>query len=471
MQTWHLVQNYFKARFGASFTNRESLSSDQQAQLSKLLTGVIPHSPLYKDLFRGLKTSDWEQLPIVDRAWVATHFDRLNTVGMTVLAAEQLGTKANSPIEAIAARYKGQQQTFFLQSAEEASQELWAILSKMFPNTLLNRQRIAVLARSKPIFHETKPSDRLYLKHFDCNASLERQVKALNAFNPNVLIAPPAILRFLGEAKSAGRLLVFPEKVISISEVLDPLDKDVIQRAFDQTLHQVYLAAEGFLGHTCAYGNVHLNEDIFIIERDYINPAKRTFLPIVTHLHRKTQPILRHKLPDILTERSMQCPCGSVMMGIEQIEGRMEDVFYVRSDMHDEWMPFFPSQVRKAVVSASTAIQNFRVQQFSPFEVEVGLLVPDGMFDQVAWAVGESLKRLFAQSHVRLPLLSFSPLILDESTWGAPFRRIERLFPFEHLAQEEQIVLPTAWQPNPIQTVGSRNGTPLRNIQTGRVQP
>ena len=48
------------------------------------------------------------------------------------------------------------------------------------------------------------------------------------------------------------------------------------------------------------WGTLHLNEDIVYIEREYLDD--RRFVPVVTDLERKAQPIIRYRLNDILVE-------------------------------------------------------------------------------------------------------------------------------------------------------------------------
>ena len=72
---------------------------------------------------------------------------------------------------------------------------------------------------------------------------------------------------------------------------------------------------------------LHLNEDIVYIEREYLDD--RRFVPVVTDLERKAQPIIRYRLNDILVERKEPCGCGSPFLALEKIEGREDDVFFL----------------------------------------------------------------------------------------------------------------------------------------------
>lgn len=146
-----------------------------------------------------------------------------------------------------------------------------------------------------------------------------------------MIAAPPSLLRRLAEAVRTGKLNVKPQRVISVAEVLDPLDREYIGQAFGQIVHQIYQCTEGFLGCTCPYGTLHLNEDLVYIEKEYVPGKDRTFVPIVTDFSRMTQPIVRYRLNDLLTESDEPCPCGSPFTAIERIEGRCDDIFTPRT--------------------------------------------------------------------------------------------------------------------------------------------
>ncbi len=134
------------------------------------------------------------------------------------------------------------------------------------------------------------------------------------------------MLRFLAKSLREGELQISPLKILSVAEVLDPMDEQFIQETFEQKVHQVYQCTEGFLGCTCEHGTIHINEELLIMEKEYLDDHK--FIPIITDFSRKAQPILRYRLNDILTERTSPCPCGSPMLAIEKIEGRSDDIFY-----------------------------------------------------------------------------------------------------------------------------------------------
>ncbi len=108
-------------------------------------------------------------------------------------------------------------------------------------------------------------------------------------------------------------------KVISIAEVLDPLDEAILENQFQQKIYQLYQCTEGFLAATCSHGTLHLNEDIVLIEKEYIDKKEGRFMPIITDFRRVSQPIIRYRLNDILIEKKEPCSCGCLFTAIIEV--------------------------------------------------------------------------------------------------------------------------------------------------------
>jgi putative adenylate-forming enzyme len=113
-------------------------------------------------------------------------------------------------------------------------------------------------------------------------------------------------------------------------------------------------------GQTCEHGNIHLNEDGLLIEKNWLDPTR--FVPIITDMRRRIQPVVRYKMTDIL--HVTECTCGSKMIAISQIEGRTDDVLKFPNDRI-----LFPDFIRRAVIGAHSEITNYQIIQKSPSEL------------------------------------------------------------------------------------------------------
>src|SRR5699024_11403539 len=121
---------------------------------------------------------------------------------------------------------------------------------------------------------------------------------------------------------------------------------------------------EGFLAHTCAHGVLHLNEQHVLIEPEWLD--SRRFTPVVTDFSRRTQPIVRYRLNDVLVDRRVPCACGSVPRAVERIEGRADDTLLLDGTV------VFADLVSRAVIAAD-GFTEYAVVQTRPRRLQVQL--------------------------------------------------------------------------------------------------
>lgn len=405
---WH----YLLTKYARRFSSRKELLAWQDKKVRNFLLKILPKSQFYRNYYQGLDIQDWQQFPIIDKSVMMANFDDLNTVGIKKSEAFALATEAektrnfSSTLQGytvgLSSGTSGNRGLFIVSQQE---QQAWAgtILAKALPHSIVTPQRIAFFLRANSNLYETVKRQRIQFEYFDLFSSVESHIELLNRVAPTILVAPPSMLRLLVDAQLKGDLNIAPLKIVSVAEVLDPLDDIYIRDCFGQTVHQLYQCTEGFLGNTCKYGTLHLNEDILVIQKDYINKDVGKFMPIITDFNRKTQPIIRYRLDDILTERQTPCPCGSVLTALESVEGRRDDIFWLPNQTGGNLMPMFPDFIRRAIMMASDDIQDYRAVQKRPDLIEVFLKVPAELQSSIQQKVYQSLLDLFARSHCQIP--------------------------------------------------------------------
>jgi putative adenylate-forming enzyme len=199
---------------------------------------------------------------------------------------------------------------------------------------------------------------------FDLLNPIEAHIERLNALQPTILVAQPSMLLELANAVEKNKLFLKPTKVISVAEVLTPEDKAYLTKIFKQTIHQVYQCTEGFLASSCENGTLHFNEDFLIIEKKYIDQEQSRFHPIITDLRRRSQPIIRYELNDIIQEKT-NCSCGSKFLAIEAIEGRSDDIL-VFKNTDNQAIKIFPDFFRRAIILSDNAISDYALIQTEP---------------------------------------------------------------------------------------------------------
>ncbi len=242
-------------------------------------------------------------------------------------------------------RWAGQMLARMLSTAS-----LWQILN-FFGRPL----RIAFFLRANSNLYTTLSSLRVKFVYYDLTRPFEDLVSQLNQSPPDVLVAPATVLTEL-----ALRTRAKPGQVISVAEVLDARDRAVIEAAFGVKVGEIYQAAEGFLGCTCAQGRMHLNEESLHIEPLWLDEAHERFHPLITDFSRRTQWFVRHRLDDILRLDPTPCPCGRKTMTLRGIEGRAEEVLWLRN-ADGALSPVFPDVLRQALYTQP--LERYRIEQ------------------------------------------------------------------------------------------------------------
>jgi phenylacetate-coenzyme A ligase PaaK-like adenylate-forming protein len=220
--------------------------------------------------------------------------------------------------------------------------------------------------------------NRLWLTHIE---PLDEVTDRLNRFRPDVLLAYANVLEILAREALAGRLRLRaadkPEapareatqarsasegkshpslalracvqapasgslrQVINMSEPLSEGARQLIEEAFGLPVTNNYATGECMaLSVGCPQGHgIHLQADWAVLEVvDRANrpvpagePGEKVLL---TNLANYVQPFLRYEVGDVVTMSPTPCPCGSLFPLILQVEGRTDEVVWVRDGDH-----------------------------------------------------------------------------------------------------------------------------------------
>lgn len=417
----HILHSYLQTKCWRSFGSRLELEAHQQNLWQKQSNFLTQNSLFYKK-YNGLALSEY---PLMSKSLMMSEFDKINTKGLTKDKCLDIALKSEesrdfSPMvgEVSVGLSSGTSGNRGLFLADETERARWAgiILAKALPQHILHPQRIALFLRANNNLYTTLSSNKIQFQFFDLLEKLDAHIDRLNIYQPTILVAPPSMLRML--AKST-RLKIYPKRIFSAAEVLDPIDENFLTKRFQQPIHQLYQCTEGFLGASCSHGTIHLNEDYIIIEKEWIDKKNRKFIPIITDLERKTQPIIRYRLNDVLTEKKNPCSCGNPAIAIEQIEGRADDIFYFTS-LENKLEPIFPDFLRRRILQADDSIEEYVIKQHSPLKLEVSL------FGGNEEKVRAQMTQFFKQQKLQLPDLFFS--VYQKPEGLKKMKRVERLF-------------------------------------------
>jgi putative adenylate-forming enzyme len=307
----------------------------------------------------------------------------------------------------------------FLATETERAQWVAEVLHRVLPIKFGRQQRIAFFLRSNSTLYQSVRSNVFAFHFFDLQKPIETLIQDLNRLQAHILIAPPSALLEIAQAVENQIIANDFSKIVSVAEVLEKDIQARLERIFEQKIHQVYQATEGFLGSTCAHGTLHLHEDLIFFEKKYIDESKTVFYPVISDFNRRTQPMLRYELNDILHERTLPCPCGSVLMAIDHIEGRSDDI------LDFDGIKIFPDFFRYAILLASDDILNFKVIQKADNQIFIKLKTKNKeSFVEVSQAVEKRVVALLEERGVKQYQLHYE--VLEHDGFFNKFRRVKR---------------------------------------------
>ena len=351
---------------------------------------AVIHSNFFKRYYANFDLNNFSSLPTVNKKMMMENLTEYNTVGLTekeildfCLEIEKTrdfskrlkglnvgmssGTSGNKGIEVVTPREEN-----YLKAA---------LLARFdFPKD--KKINLAFILRvSTPAFNLNMFGHKLtYISQLNTIEEINSQLKKLQ---PNVISAPPSMLKIIAKEVEGGRLIVKPIRLVCYAEVLYPDVKDYLVKVFKCPVHQIYKCTEGPIAISCKYGSLHINEDLVLVET--LNNDGTITMPglpcqklIVTDLHKTSQPIIRYELNDIITISLNKCSCNSSFRVIEKIQGRADDIFWAKSIKTDEWQYIFPDYISRAIIVASEDIDEYQVIQNSPDDVLVRLQLKNG---------------------------------------------------------------------------------------------
>lgn len=345
---------------------RADVEAWRNARMARFLARVVPKVAAYRDV----RASVLADLPVMDKAALMGAFERYNRAGVTADEARAAfaGSGRIGKLSVGASTGTSGNRGFYLISDRERFTWLGVMLAKALPDVARTRHRVAiVLPANSRLYDAANESGRLALKFFDLRQGIDAVLPEVARFGPTVIVAPPKVLVELAKAN----LPLAPRKLFSAAEVLDPLDRGVIEAQFGLTLGQIYMATEGLFAVSCDHGGLHLCEDYVAFEWERADGD--LVAPVVTDFTRTTQVMARYRMNDLLRLEHRSCACGSPLQLVAEVAGRMDDVFLLPRKDGAGTMMVTPDVLRNAVVGADAGVTDFRIVQTERGRVEVKL--------------------------------------------------------------------------------------------------
>jgi putative adenylate-forming enzyme len=392
---------------------------------------AIDHSPFFKQHYRGHDPADFFSLPAVDKTMMMENLSEYNTLhlakeelvrfALRVEEQQDFSSRFHGINIGMSSGTSGNKGIIITTPREEK------YLKAMYASRLVlpkgeKLNGAFILRVNTPAFRYNRLGNRLsYVSQLLTMEEIRRQ---LTEINPNVVSGPPSMLQLLAREKEEGRLGIQPVLLYSYAEVLDQIARDYLLKVFGCPVHEVYQGSEGTFAMTCREGRLHINEDIVFLEllddqgrsTPDGEPCRRL---LVTDLYKRSQPVIRYAINDILTIDPDHCPCGSAFRVIKRIQGRADDLIWgLRKYTHEKHF-IYQDYVSRKIISISEEIEDYQVIQESYAQIRIQLkLKSDSHQTEIARQIQRGVWDIFDAYDCILPEVSveFGNPVLNRSS-------------------------------------------------------
>jgi phenylacetate-CoA ligase len=402
---------------------RDQIVAHQQRELERLRAFAVARSPLYRRLHAGLAAAPLQELPILTKPELMAHFDEAVTDPVIRLADIERHVDGLEGDERFLGRYwvssssgSSGVRAFVPHDKHEWAEILASYLrasdwggTRVSP---FRRVRVAMVS-SRAAYHQsvrvghTLQSPMIATLRLDAAQPLADIVRALDGWQPEVLVGYASMLRILAEEQLAGRLHIAPRMINSSSEVLTGEARARVRRTWGIEPHEAYAATEtgGIAAECVRHAGMHVFEDRVIAE-----PVDERGRPVpdgttgarllVTVLTSRTVPLIRYELTDRVRMATRTCDCGLPFRLLEAIEGRTDDVLLLPAAGRATTVQVHPVLFHQALDRVEA--ESWQVRQ-EPGGLRVLVAAPRPGFDadSVRAAVGAALAAAGA-SRVRI---------------------------------------------------------------------
>ena len=324
-----LVKAWAGARWSLARLKTPSDVVARQARLWRAMAPVAARTPAVAHL----AGQPLERFPVLSPREVRDGLDAWNTLGLTRGEAEAAAREAErggsgEVRPGVAAGFSSGSSGppgLFVSSRAERAAYLGHLIARLLPApALVWGRRVALCLRANAsLYSDVAGAGRFRFLHLGLDMPGETRLERLEAFAPDLLIAPAHVLADLARRVEDGA----PWRPVPLfwgAEPMGETERDWIEAVLGARPRPIYQATEGFLGAPCRHGTLHLNEDVLIVEREPVAGTNR-FVPVVTDLRRTSQPMIRVRVGDLLEPTA--CGCRSPLSAVRPVEGRVEDLW------------------------------------------------------------------------------------------------------------------------------------------------
>jgi phenylacetate-CoA ligase len=328
----------------SQWLGRDEILAAQANKLRAFLIDIGTRVPYWRERFRQLRfdpagvrgVSDLASLPLLDKAEIREHTERMKAEGHGALARYNTGGSSGQPL----VFYIGKARKSHDVAAKWRATRWWGV-------DIGDREAVVW---GSPIEHGAQDRvktlrDRVFrstlLPAFEMSeARLDGFVQWLQRHRPRMLFGYPSALAHIARhAARRGQKLddLGVEVAFVTSERLYDDQRRDIEGAFACRVANGYGGRDaGFIAHECPHGGMHISAEDIIVET--VDPTGRPMTAgqageiVVTHLATAEFPFVRYRTGDVgVLDPDRCCSCGRGLPLLTELQGRSTD-FVVAAD-------------------------------------------------------------------------------------------------------------------------------------------
>ena len=197
-----------------------------------------------------------------------------------------------------------------------------------------------------------------------------------------------ALRQVVRHAREHGRPLHRPKAVVTVSETLDPVTRQVLSEGFGAPVFDIYGSIEmGVIAWECEmHQGYHVAEDSVLMETQATAAGGDRLL--LTNLHNEAMPLIRYDQGDLaVVGDGAPCACGRRFRRLEAIQGRVTDSILRPDGSH------VPPFSVTSVVRDTPGVRRFQIVQERPGQliarIESDASLSDGLKGRIERGLAE----------------------------------------------------------------------------------
>lgn len=271
---------YILSKYRFRFWSEKNIRKYQEKKTKEIVRYAVEYSKFFKEHYNKFDINKFSSLPIVNKKIMMDNLTEYNTLGLNKDDLINFALKVEKTRD-FSVRFHGinigmSSGTSGNKGIVITTKEEENYIKAMYTSRLVlpkgEKVNCAFILRvNTPAFNYHQSGNKL--TYINLLQTIKKTIEQLEKVNPNIVAAPPSMLKLLAAELQKGRLKISPKLVYSYAEVMYPEDKEYLEKNFKCKVHEIYQGSEGYYALTCRHGNLHINEDMVFLNslmiRDY----------------------------------------------------------------------------------------------------------------------------------------------------------------------------------------------------------